>query len=418
MGTPTVHHHASATQCAAEEHRHRGRGNEARVRLTLFALALGTFAIGSGEFGSNGIIELLADDFDVSVSVATYAVTAYALGVVIGSPLITIAATRLNRRTLLLCLAGLFVVGNAISALAFNVPTLVASRFVTGTVQGAYFGAGAVVAAHAYGAGRSGRAFAVVMSGLTIATIFGSPAGTWIGQQVGWQALYIAVGALGLLAAAALAAWVPRTPELDGGPIAQELVVLRRPMVWAVAGIAALGIASIFAVYTFIGSYVTDAVGEDEAVIPFALGVFGIGMAIGNQVGGRLADRYTSRGLVIGYVGAIGCCSAVALVGDRLGPLLVCLFGVGATTMLAIPTIQVLLTSYGPEAPTLMGSLNLAALNLANALGAVGGAIALSAGFDTLSTAWAGVLLTTTALALFGVTVLRFAPPRIAAATA
>jgi MFS transporter, DHA1 family, inner membrane transport protein len=402
-----MHDRAYALQCAAEERRHRESNETRRIGFTLFALALGTFAIGSGEFGTNGVIQLLADDLDVSLSAATYAVTAYALGVVIGSPAITIFAARLNRRTLLLGLVVLFIVGNLLSSIAQNVGMLVAARFITGTVQGAYFGAAAVVAAHAYGPGRSGRAFAVVMSGLTVATIFGSPAGTFIGQRFGWQALYVAVAALGLAAGVALIAWVPRTEALDGGPIAQELVVLRRPMVWAVAAIAALGIASIFAVYTFIGTYITDAVDAGEGLIPIALAVFGIGMAVGNQLGGRLADKYAHRGLVIGYAGALTFCAAVAIVGDHLGPLLVCLFGVGASSMLAIPTIQVLLTNYGPEAPTLMGSINLAALNLANALGAVGGSILLSAGFGPLSTAWAGVLLTVIALAVFAVTIAR-----------
>ncbi len=236
---------------------------------------------------------------------ATNAITAYALGVVIGSPVLTIVAARLNRRTLLLCLVGLFVVGNLLSALAFDFGLLVVARFITGTVQGAYFGAGAVVASHAYGPGKGGKAFATVMAGLTIATIVGSPMGTFIGQQVGWQALYVVVAATGLLAGAAIWFFVPRTSALDGGSVAQELGALRRPMVWVTMLVAALGISSIFAVYTFIGPYITDAVGVDESWIPIALAVFGVGMAVGNWVGGRLADQYEYRGLVVGYaVGA------------------------------------------------------------------------------------------------------------------
>ncbi len=189
--------------------RPRGRGGTSRhpdrsVALILFALALGTFAIGSGEFGSNGIVQLFADDLEVSVPTATNAITAYALGVVIGSPVLTIVSARLNRRTLLLGLVGLFVVGNLFSALASDLGLLVAARFITGTVQGAFFGAGAVVAAYAYGPGKGGKAFATVMAGLTIATIFGSPLGTFIGQQVGWQALYVVVAGTGLLAGAAI----------------------------------------------------------------------------------------------------------------------------------------------------------------------------------------------------------------------
>lgn len=408
-----MHEHAYTAQCVAEETRHTEQHSDQNVKRTLFALALGTFAIGTGEFGTNGVIQLLAADLNVSVPLSTYAVTAYAIGVVIGSPAITLLAARLNRKTLLLALVGLFVFGNLASALSQNIGMLIAARFITGTVQGAYFGAGAVVAAQAYGPGRGGKAFATVMTGLTIATIFGSPAGTFLGQRFGWQALYMAVAVLGLAAGAALLAWVPRTRELDGNPIAQELIALRRPMVWTVAAIAALGIASIFAVYTFIGPIITDAVGAEQSLIPLALAVFGIGMAVGNQAGGAMADRHKYRGLVIGYVGALVFLIGVALAGADLTILLICLFGVGATTMAAIPTIQVLLTSYGPEAPTLMGALNLASLNLANALGAVGGSIALAAGLGALSTAWAGVLLTVAALALFATTVPRFAPPTL-----
>ncbi|MDM4762810.1 MFS transporter [Galbitalea sp. SE-J8] len=384
-----------------------------RTLPILLALALGTFAIGSGEFGSNGIVQLFARDFAVSVPEATWAITTYALGVVIGSPILTILAARLNRRTLLLGLVGLFLVGNLASAAATDLGMLTAARFVTGTVQGAYFGAGAVVAAHAYGPGREGKAFATVMAGLTAATIVGSPLGTYLGQRVGWQSLYLVVAVIGLAAGAAILARVPRSPALDGGPIVHELIALRRPMVWATIGVAALGISSIFAVYTFIGPYITDAARADESLIPVALAVFGVGMATGNWVGGRLADRYPYRGLVIGYGAVLGILALIALAGEHLLVLLPALFGVGATMMMAIPTIQVLLSGYGPQAPTLMGALNLASLNLANALGAVGGALALSLGWGALSTAWAGLALTAAGLILFALTVVRHPPVAI-----
>jgi DHA1 family inner membrane transport protein len=406
-----MHEHAYLAQCDQEEKRHQPQAPDRSVALILFALALGTFAIGSGEFGSNGVVQLFAADLGVSVPAATNAITAYALGVVVGSPALTILAARLNRRTLLLGLVGLFIVGNLLSALAADLGLLVMARFITGTVQGAYFGAGAVVAAYAYGPGNGGKAFATVMAGLTIATIFGSPLGTFIGQQVGWQALYLVVAVAGLIAGAAIWFCVPRTSALDGGSVAKELRALRRPMVWATAMIAALGISSIFAVYTFIGPYVTDAVGAEESWIPIALAVFGLGMAVGNWVGGRLADQYDYRGLVWGYAVVLVFLAVIALAGDELVVLLPCLFGVGASAMMAIPTIQVLLTRYAPEAPTLMGAVNLAALNLANAFGAVGGALALEAGWGTLSTAWAGLALTASGLLLFAVTVARVAPP-------
>lgn len=407
---------AYRAQCEAEETRHTPACDARNTKLTLLALALGTFAIGTGEFGSNGIIQLFAADMDISIPQATYAVTAYAVGVLVGSPVITIAAARLNRKRLLLALVLVFLAGNLLSALSANVGMLVAARFVTGTVQGAYFGAGAVVAAYVYGPGRGGRAFATVMAGLTIATIIGSPLGTFVGQQAGWQAFYVMVAAIGLAAGLAILRWVPTTGDLDGGPIAQELGALRRPMVWAVMAVAALGISSIFAVYTFIGPYVTDAAMAGESLIPVALAVFGVGMAVGNQVGGRVADRYAYRGLVLGYGGVLLFLVAIGVAGETMWVLMPALFGVGATMMAAIPTIQVLLTNYAPEAPALMGALNLASLNLANALGAVGGSITLGAGLGTLSTAWAGLVLTVAGLLIFAVTVPRVAPPgRVAA---
>lgn len=413
-----MHEQAYHAQCRAEEKRHPAQAPKQRDALILFALALGTFAIGTGEFGSNGIVQLFAADLDTSVPTATNAITAYALGVVIGSPVLTIAAARLNRRSLLLGLVVLFIVGNLLSAAASGLGLLIVARFITGTVQGAFFGAGAVVAAYAYGPGKSGKAFATVMAGLTVATIFGSPLGTFIGQQVGWQALYVVVSVIGLLAGVAIWVFVPRTSALAGGSVRQELGALRRPMVWATMGIAALGISSIFAVYTFIGPYITDAAGVDESWIPVALAVFGVGMAIGNWIGGRLADQYEYRGLILGYAVVLVFLAVIAVGGENLAVLLPCLLGVGASTMMAIPTIQVLLTRYAPEAPTLMGAVNLAALNLANALGAVAGALVLDAGWGALSTAWAGLALTAAGLLLFAVTVPRVAPPQPLAAVA
>lgn len=316
-------------------------------------------------------------------------------------------AARVNRRTLLLGLVVLFVVGNGLSAVAPDLAFLVAFRFIAGTVQGAFFGAGAVVAAYVYGPGRGDKAFATVMGGLTVATIVGSPLGTWIGQSAGWRAMYAAVVALGLTAGAALVAWLPRTDDLHGTPVASELGALRRTNVWLMVAVAALGISSIFAVYTFVGPFVTDAAARDASVIPIALAVFGLGMAVGNHVGGRVADSSAHRGVVWGYGATLVLLVVIGVGGERLAVLLPCLFGVGAAMMFAIPTIQVGLTGFGPDAPTLMGALNLAALNLANSLGAIGGAVTIDAAWGPLSTVWAGFVLTTAGLLLYVATIVR-----------
>ncbi|MFI5928402.1 MFS transporter [Micromonospora sp. NPDC051543] len=407
---PAVHGDSDENQQNTPTQRATAARPGPRPVLTLLALALGTFAIGTGEFGSNGILQLFAADLGASIPVATYAISAYAFGVMIGSPAITLLAARANRRTLLLGLIALFLVGNVLSGLAPNIATLVVFRFITGSVQGAFFGAGAVVAAYVYGPGKGGRAFATVMGGLTVATILGSPLGTLVGQQAGWRATYWTVVGLGLLAGAALLMWLPRTDDLHGSSVAHELAALRRREVWLMVAVAALGISSIFAVYTFIGPFVTDAARESTSLIPVALAVFGLGMAFGNYFGGRAADQDVSRPLIYGFSYVLVLLVAIAFTGREILILMPALFGVGATMMFAIPAIQVRLTQLAPDAPTLMGALNLAALNLANSLGAIGGAVALGVGWGTLSTVWAGFVLTSAGLVLYLTTVGRTRP--------
>lgn len=394
---------------------HCAEADQPRKRkLALFALALGSFCIGTSEFASMGILQLFAADMRLSISSATDAITAYALGVVIGAPVVTLAAARLNRRTLLLCLMVLFIVGNGLSSMARNLETLAVARFISGLPQGAYFGAGAVVASSVVGQGGGGKAFALVMTGLTVATIVGSPLATFLGQSLGWRNTYVAVALLAFTALLALWAWTPRSDALRGGPLIQELGSLRKGSVWGTMLVAALGVASIFAVYTFIGPFVTDVALLDRHWIPIALALFGIGMTVGNLVGGRLADMHAARGLVWGFGGALAVLTTLALCGTHAPVLMLTLFGVGATMMMAIPTIQVRLTQFAPEAPTLMGAMNLASLNVANAIGAWSGARAIEAGHGLLSAAWAGFALTAAGLVVFALTFRR--SPRLAIA--
>jgi DHA1 family inner membrane transport protein len=391
-------------QCAAmtvhctDEAQRRKRG------LTLFSLALGSFCIGTSEFASMGILQLFSASLGIDIATATNAIAAYALGVVIGAPLVTLVAARLNRRTLLLCLMGLFIIGNVLSAVATGLGMFALARFVSGMPQGAYFGAGAVVASYIVGPGHAGKAFALIMTGLTVATIIGSPLATFLGQTVGWRNTYFSVAGVPVLAFLALWSWVPRTESLHGGPLVQELSSLRKPAVWAIMLVAALGVASIFAVYTFIGPFVTDTAALDQAWIPIALALFGVGMTTGNLIGGRLADTYPARGLVMGFGSALIVLAVLAAGGSHVWVLMPALFGVGMTMMVAIPTIQVRLTGLAPEAPTLMGAMNLAALNVANAVGAWAGSATIASGYGLLSAVWAGFGLTLLGLLVFGLT--------------
>jgi DHA1 family inner membrane transport protein len=372
-----------------------------RKPLTLMALALGTFCIGTSEFASMGLLQLFAGSLELDISTATHAIEAYAFGVVLGGPAVTILAAKMNRKSLLLALMAVFVFGNVLSALASGLGSFALARFVSGIPQGAYFGAGAVVASYIVGPGQGGKAFALVMTGLTVATIVGSPLATLMGQTIGWRNSYLAVSALGVLSLLALWIWVPRSSALDGGPVAQELRSLNRGPVWAMVAVAALGVASIFAVYTFIGPFVTDGAGLPAPWIPIALALFGVGMTAGNMVGGRLADRHPSRGLVVGFASALVVLSILAVGGQNASVLMVGLLAVGATMMVAIPTIQVRLTQAAPDAPTLMGAMNLAALNVANAIGAWAGGQSIALGHGLLSAVWAGFVLTLAGLMLF-----------------
>lgn len=375
--------------------------------LALFALTLGSFCIGTSEFASMGIIQLYADDLGIDIPTATNAVTGYAFGVVLGAPLVTLVAARLNRRTLLLFLMGLWVIGNVLSSMASNIGLFAVARFISGMPQGAYFGAGAVVAAYFFGADRAGKAFALVMTGLTVATIFGSPLATFLGQTLGWRNTYLAMAALGATALLALFLFVPRTEALRGGSVVHELSALRRWNVWAMIIVAALGISSIFAVYAFIGPLVTDVVQLDPSTIPLALGVFGIGMTVGNVVGGYLADTFLYRGLVLGYGLTLVALVILSSLGTNTWVFVACLFAVGAAMMAAIPTIQVRMTHFAPEAPTLMGAMNLAALNVANALGAWGGGLVIAAGYSVLFSPLAGFVLTAAGLFVYFVALSR-----------
>ena len=372
-----------------------------RKTLTLLSLALGTFCIGTSEFASMGILQLFAASLNLDIPTATHAIEAYALGVVLGGPAVTILAAKLNRRNLLLALMAIFVLGNVLSAVATGLGSFALARFVSGIPQGAYFGAGAVVASYIVGPGQGGRAFALVMTGLTVATIVGSPLATLLGQTLGWRNAYLAVSALGVLSFLALWLWVPRSRALDGGPVRQELRALKRASVWTMVAVAALGVASIFAVYTFIGPFVTDGAGLGEGWVPIALGLFGVGMTAGNVVGGWLADRHPSQGLVAGFGSALIALALLAAGGQNAWVLMACMLAVGATMMVAIPTIQVRLTQAAPDAPTLMGAMNLAALNVANAIGAWAGGQTIAHGYGLLSAVWAGFALTLAGLVLF-----------------
>ena len=265
--------------------------------LALLALAVGAFGIGTTEFVMMGLLPNVADDLGTSVPTAGYLVSAYALGVVLGAPLLTAFGARIPRKTMLLLLMGVFTIGNLASALAPGFGTLLAGRVLAGLPHGAFFGVGAVVAARLVKEGRSARAVATMFLGLTVANIVGVPGGTALGQQLGWRATFVVVSVIGLVAMIALALLVPRLPLEHQGGVRHELRALGNRQVILGLLTAVFGFGGVFAVYSYLASMMTEVTGLAETSVTWVLALFGIGMTLGTLVAGPLTDRAPRRTL-------------------------------------------------------------------------------------------------------------------------
>jgi DHA1 family inner membrane transport protein len=375
-----------------------------RARAAEAALAVGSFAIGTGEFAAMGFLPSVADGFGVAVPQAGHIISAYALGVVIGAPVFAVLGAKLARRDLLLLLMAIFGLGNIASGLATSFPMLVGLRFVSGLPHGAFFGVASLVAAGMAGPGGRAKAVGRVMLGLTVATLLGTPLATWAGQLLGWRAAFALVGAIGLMGVALSAVLVPHDePEHGAGPL-RELGALLNLQVWLTLAVGAVGFGGMFAVFTYITPTLVQVSGIPLAWVPAVLACFGAGMILGNVVGPRFADR----GLAPTIFGAIAWNAAVlALFSAAVhwawtAVPFVLLIGTGFA---AVPALQTRLMDVGREAQTLAAALNHSALNIANAFGAWLGGAAISAGYGWAATGWVGALLALAGLAVFAVSV-------------
>lgn len=379
--------------------------------LALLALAVGAFGIGTTEFVMMGLLPGVADDLHVSIPTAGHLVSAYALGVVIGAPLLAALTARMPRRRVLMGLMALFVAGNALSALAPGYDALLATRFVSGLPHGAFFGVGAVVAAGMVAPERKARSVSLMFLGLTVANIAGVPVATLMGQHLGWRATFLAVAVIGVAAVAALALLVPRSPAPAGvrgarhpeAGLRGELAALRSLPVWLALLTTVAGFGALFAAYSYITPMLTDAAGYAESSVTLLLALFGVGATAGNLLGGRLADR-SLRGTLFGGLAFL----AVVLV---LFPLLmrtevsaaVAVALLGMAAFLTGSPLQLMVMEKAAAAPSLASSANQAAFNLANAGGAWVGGLTLAAGFAVTSPALAGAALAVLGLAVAAV---------------
>ncbi|MFH8803511.1 MFS transporter [Streptomyces sp. NPDC017936] len=371
--------------------------------LALLALAVGAFGIGTTEFVIMGLLPEVADDLHISIPTAGHLVSAYALGVVIGAPLLAAVTARMRRRALLVSLMALFVAGNALSALAPGYDSLLAARFLSGLPHGAFFGVGAVVATGLVAPERKARSVSLMFLGLTVANIAGVPVATLVGQHLGWRVTFLGVSAIGLAAIASLMLLIPR--EVTGAPasgLRGELRALKSLPVWLALGTTVAGFGALFSAYSYITPMLTDAAGYAGSSVTLLLALFGVGATIGNLLGGRLADHAMRRTLFAGLISlaAVLALFPVLMRAQWSGALAVVLLGVAA--FVAGNPLNLMVMEKATSAPSLASSANQAAFNLANAGGAWIGGLALAAGFGVTSPALAGAALAALGLAVAG----------------
>ncbi|MET1754512.1 MFS transporter [Novosphingobium sp. RD2P27] len=357
--------------------------------LVHFALALGGFAIGTTEFATMSLLPFFSKGLGIDEPTAGHVISAYALGVVVGAPLLAIMGARLSRRRLLVTLMSLFAIANALSALAPTYGWMLVFRFLSGLPHGAYFGIASLVAASLVPTEKRTQAVARVMLGLTVATIVGVPFANWLGQAFGWRWGFGVVAFCALATVGMVLAVVPHDQPLREASPLRELGALRRPQVWLTLGIGAIGFGGLFAVYTYLASTLIEVTGTSPAVVPLVLAVFGIGMTAGNLIVPRFADRAlmpTAGGLLLWSAAALALYPFAALHLWSLIPVVLAIgFGGSLGTVL-----QTRLMDVAEDAQSLAAALNHSAFNAANALGPWLGGLAIGAGFGWVSTGWVG----------------------------
>lgn len=370
------------------------------MRLPLVALAVSAFAIGTTEFVVMGLLPQMAQDLDVSIPSAGMLVSGYALGVVFGGPLLAMATARLPRKAVLLVLMGVFVLGNLLCALAPNYTTLMAARVIAALAHGSFFGAGAVVAGHIAPPGKRAQAIALMFTGLTVANILGVPAGTWLGQALGWRATFWAVMGLGVAALIAIARYVPVLHDLAPPRLGRELRVLREPQVLLALGMTVFGFGGVFAVFTYIVPILTDEAGVASHSVGAVLVLFGLGATLGTLLGGRLADWKLMRALTLA-LSALCVFFLLFSAGMHLKPFAIAgVFLIGFIGFIGGPGLQARSVQQARDAPLLASTLNQSAFNLGNAGGAWIGASLLAHGAAYPMLGVAAAMVTATGLGL------------------
>lgn len=360
-------------------------------QLGLLALAVGAFGIGVTEFAPMGLLPVIAKDLQVSIPAAGLLISAYALGVMLGAPLMTLTTGRVPRRMLLIGLAGIFTAGNLLAAVSDSYAMLLVARVLTSFNHGAFFGVGSVVAAGLVPPERRASAVASMFMGLTIANVVGVPLATWAGEHLGWRTSFWGIAGLGVLTMAALRMTLPALPAPDGGNILAELRVLTRKQVLGALALTVIGSSAMFTVFTYITPILRDATHASLGFITAMLVLYGLGLTAGNWLGGRFADRSVDRTLLITLAGLSAILVAFALLMPQAGPSAVLILLWGVASFALVPPLQVRVMTAAADAPNLASAVNIGAFNLGNASGAAlgGGVIAAGLGYPAVALAGA-----------------------------
>ncbi|OZM84069.1 MFS transporter [Pseudonocardia sp. MH-G8] len=348
--------------------------------LALLALAISAFAIGTTEFVPTGLLPEIAADFGVDIPAAGLLISGYALGVFVGAPLLTAAATRLRRKPVLLALLGLFVIGNIGSALAPDYPTMMTSRIVASLCHGAFFGVGSVVAAGLVAPTRRAAAIAMMFTGLTLSNVLGVPLGTLVGQAYGWRATFWVVAALGVAGAVGVLALVPDRPADPAADLRAELSAFRRPQVWLALGMTALGFGGMFASFTYVAPLMVDVAGFPAGALTWLVLLFGAGLVVGNLLGARAADRALMPTIVVSIAALAVVLAAFTVTVRSPVPAAVTLFLLGVAAFATVPGLQTRVLDAAGTAGTLASAVNIGVFNLGNAVGAWLGGLVIAAG--------------------------------------
>ncbi len=371
-----------------------------RLPIALLALAVGGFGIGCAEFTIMGLLPEVAAGVDVSIPDAGHLVSAYAIGVVIGAPLLSLAAGRIERRLFLMLLMAMLAAGSAMAAMAPNYEVLLGARVLTGLPHGAFFGVGAVVAARAVVPRLRGAAIATMFTGLAFANVIGVPAGTWLGQNLGWEAAFWAAAVVGGVAVVSVFAFLPRMKP-SGAGIGPELEVFRQPRVWLALASTAVGFGGVVAVLGYVTPLMVEEGGFASGSMTWLLVIVGVGMVCGTQLAGLLMRRYGALRLVHVLLALLALNLLAFSVLTPVQPVaIVLLFCLGVISFAVGTPLQALIIAQSGTAPTLASAANQAGFNLGNAIGPAAAGLAIAGGLGVAAVGWVGAIITTLGLLL------------------